>query len=150
MAACGLFLALIMVMRLAPESALGRVLNRHLVERPLERLGEFDRRQLLYATILVVMCLGAGEAIAVLGPELLGVYAWDLAVYLDAVAVSYALAAVARARTVLRIVRLRSSVFLRPFRRPARRAKRTRTMASRSPSSASNDDDPAPAWARAA
>ena len=47
MAGYGLFLALLMVMRLAPDSALGRMLNRHLVERPLEWLGELDRRQLL-------------------------------------------------------------------------------------------------------
>ena len=73
MAGYGLFLALLMVMRLAPDSALGRMLNRHLVERPLEWLGELDRRQLLYAVILVAMCLGAGEAIAVIGSDFLAV-----------------------------------------------------------------------------
>ena len=150
MAGYGLFLALLMVMRLAPDSALGRMLNRHLVERPLEWLGELDRRQLLYAVSLVAMCLGAGEAIAVIGSDFLAVYAWDLAVYLDAVAVTYALAAVAKTKVAMRAVRLRGASLLGRFGRRARRARRTGAARKVPPDSASNDDDPAPAWALAA
>lgn len=124
MAGYGLFLALVMVMRLAPDSALGRLLNRHLVERPLEWLANFDRRQLLYA--------------------------WDLAVYLDAVAVTYALAAVAKAKFAMRAVRLRGAVLLGRLGRRPRRARRTSAARKASPDSAGNDDDPAPGWALAA
>lgn len=150
MAGYGLFVALVMVMKFAPGSMLGGWLNRTLVELPLEKLAGFDQRHMLYTVILVALMLGAGETLALLGSaEFLSIYAWDLAIYLDAVAVSYALAAVARVRSALRWVGLRIAL---PGRRgKSARDRRTRPVAAeRSAHGADNDDDPAPAFRFAA
>src|SRR5688500_13497287 len=104
---CGFVLALILVMRLAPRSPAARLLHRQLVEAPLERLAKLKSHHLFYVVILPVLLLGGGEILVAAGSvDFIFVYAMDLAIYFDAVLVSYALAAFAMARNSLRYTQL--------------------------------------------
>ncbi|MBO0749582.1 MAG: hypothetical protein J2O44_03990, partial [Porphyrobacter sp.] len=95
----GLFIALMLVMKLSPQSTLGRWLNAALVERPLAKIATMDRRHVIFLVILVGISLFATDMILVFGSyDLLSLYAWDLTAYLDVMVVAYALAAVARGR----------------------------------------------------
>jgi hypothetical protein len=140
------FIVVMLVMKLAPRSSLGRWLNLHLVELPLRN---FDYRRVFWLVLLVALAFAMSELLPLLGgTDFLTVYAWDLTVYFDAMVVAYALAAVARVRVGVRWLALRASLLL--LRRgPRSRARRTRPV--RKPQDrASNDDDPAPAWSLAA
>ena len=103
----GLCLALMLVMRLAPDSWLGGMLVRQLVERPLRLAADLERHHLIYVVILAGFMIGGGEVFAVLGPELVAAYALNSAIYFDAVLVAYTLAAVSLARESVRYARLR-------------------------------------------
>jgi len=144
----GLFIALMLVMKLAPRSPLARWLNVALVERPLAKIAAMDRRQVIMLLIVVGLSLFATEAILMLGSyDLVTLYAWDLTMYLDVMVVAYALAAVARARAG---VKWFASSAARLLRRGVRsRARRSRSAVRRQDRSA-NDDDPAPARTLAA
>jgi hypothetical protein len=138
----GFVLALILVMRFAPASALGRLLLAQLVEKPLASLSALKSYQLIAFVLMGVTFLVGGEAIMLFGPELFTVYLIDLSIYLDAVAVTYALAAMARAKQGWRAIRLRlvaAASRLRPGR-GHRRARRKPTLRPAKP--ADNDDEP--------
>ena len=136
----GFMAAITLVMWLAPGSEAGRALHRQLVARPLEALSDIERHHLVFFVIMAGFAIGGGEAMAVLGPEFVAAYALDLAIYLDAVMVTFALSAVAMARSG--DGRLRNAV-MRIARRMRPRSKRTTRKAVR-PRKSANDDDPAP------
>jgi hypothetical protein len=138
----GLFIALTLVMKLAPRSPLGRWLNTALVARPLERIARMDRRHVIFALLVIGAVLFASETIMAIGSfDLITAFAWDLTAYLDVMVITYALAAVARARDGLKALQVRAARTLRRNARP--RARRTR-LTGRRQDRASNDDDPAP------
>ena len=137
----GFMAAITLVMWLAPASAAGRVLHRQLVERPLEALSDIKRHHLIFVVIIAGFALAGGEAMAILGPEVASAFALDLAIYLDAVMVTYALSAAAMAKRGggwLRYAIMRRAPRLRP------RSKRAPRVSVR-PRKSANDDDPAPA-----
>jgi len=142
----GFMAAVTLVLWLAPGSEAGRTLHRQLVERPLEALSDMKRHHLIFFVIIAGFSIAGGEAMALLGPEFVAAYALDLAIYLDAVMVTYALSAVAMARSGggwLKNAVMRSARPVRP-----RRKRATRRPAG--PRKSANDDDPAPAVRRAA
>ena len=136
----GFMAAITLVLWLAPGSEAGRALHRQLVERPLEALADFKPHHLIFFVIMAGFAIAGGEALAILGPEVVAAYALDLAIYLDAVMVTYALSAVAMARSgggwlrnaVMRVVRRTRPRSKRATRRPA------------GPRKSANDDGPAP------
>ena len=142
----GLFLSLVLVMRFAPRTPLGAWLLHHVVREPLAKVSAMEGHQLIYFGIVLVMLMGVGETLAIYGTfEWAMISAFDLAVYLDAVAVTAVLASMARIRFTVKMLRVRLAA-LRCASRPATRSRRPRTSARRKPSAkTANDDDPAPA-----
>ena len=137
----GCLLCLLLVMLLMPDSDMGRTLHRQLVERPLARISAFERHQLIYALLMGSIMLGGGELIFLFGPELVGMWAINLSIYFDAVIVTYALSALAGARSLKNWAWHVMGRLVRGRPRPRSRRRRS---ASR-PDKASNDDeDPAP------
>ena len=137
---CGFTLALVLVMRLAPQSSLARLLQRQLVETPLDKLSRLKGHHLLYAAILPLLLLGGGEVLVAAGSvDFIMVYAMDLAIYFDAILFVYAVAAYTVARNSLRYTRLRMHKGVRVRRLVAARRRRQRVTASVRPSA--NDDD---------
>jgi hypothetical protein len=138
----GMFLSLVLVMRLAPQSPLGEWLLQHLVREPLAKVSSLERHQLIYCGIVLVMLLAASETLAIYGTfEWAIISAFDLAIYLDGVAVTVVLASTARVRTMVRMLRTR--LF---GRRPRIRSRRPRCPSKhRIGTKTANDDDPAPA-----
>jgi hypothetical protein len=135
----GLLLALVLLMRFGPDIPFTRMLSMHLVERPLRWLSKHERHDYLYFIIITAMVIGGGEMILVLGPEFMMLYAADLALYLDVMAVSYLLAAVAKVKAAVLAVRTRLSAWGSRIVRPRRAAPRER--ASRKPASRADNDD---------
>ncbi len=135
----GFMFAITLVMWCAPHSPAGRLLRRQLVEKPLEQLSRFERHRLIYFVLLAGMAAAGGEMIVLLGPEVLASYA----IYLDAVLVTYALAAVAQARNALRYARLRWRRGSRMRRLVAVRRRRRRLARRQLPPPANDDDGPA-------
>ena len=136
----GFIAAITLVMWLAPGSDAGRLLRRRLVESPLEAMSDVKRHHLIFFVIMAGFVIGGGEAMAILGPEFVAAYTFDLAIYLDAVMVTYALSAVAMAKRGggwLKYAVMRRAPRMRP------RSKRTTRTAVR-PRKSANDDDPAP------
>lgn len=141
-------LAVALMIRLAPDSPQGRFLNAALVEQPLARLAEMNRRQIVHLLVLAGLTLFASDMLLMFGSfDVLSLYAWDLTLYLDTMFVAYALAAVALGRSACRWLATRASLAIR--RRTRSRARRTRAAAER-PGRPDNDDDPAEPWALAA
>jgi hypothetical protein len=141
----GLCLTLIVVMRFAPQSTLGRWLHLNLVHEPLARAAGLERHHLIFLVIAGVMLLAVGETIAIYGTfEWAMISAFDLSVYLDGVVVTVTLAAAARLRTMATALRTRVTRVCSWLPRAARR-RRTRCVAKRSVarSSANDDDHPA-------
>jgi len=138
---CALMLALVLVMRLAPQSPAARVLQRQLVELPLRWLAGLERHQLIFVLIMAGFAAGGVEMIALLGPELVTAYAVDLAIYLDALAVTYLVVTVARLRAAARAVRwhLKRLGVSRGIRRRRRAQRRGRNR----PPAANDDEDDA-------
>ena len=97
----GILLALALFMRCGPDIPLRRSLNRHLVECPLDILLARKRHQYLFILIASVMLLISGEALLLFGPELMLVYAADLALYVDVVVIAAASASWGRTHAVL-------------------------------------------------
>src|SRR5690606_38556381 len=94
----GFMAAITLVMWLAPQSPAGRTLNEQLVERPLGALSRMKRHHLIYFVIMAGFMMGGGEVLALAGPEFVAAFAIDLAIYFDAVIVTYTLSALATAR----------------------------------------------------
>jgi len=142
------FIALMLVMKLAPRSTLGHWLNAGLVERPLAHMATMNRRKAMFLLVLLGLTLFATDLLFVLGSyDLLTLYVWDLTMYLDVVVIAYALAAVARARSGVKW--LASKAVMRLRLKARSRARRSRPAVRRQDRSA-NDDDPAPARLAAA
>jgi hypothetical protein len=139
------FIVAMLVMKLTPQSPLGRWLNLHLIELPLQN---FDYRRAFWLVLLVALAFAVSDLLPLLGgTDFLTIYAWDLTVYFDAAIVAYALAAAGRARAGLKWVAVRTSLWR--HRRPRSRAWRIRSR-RKAQDRASNDDDPTPAWRLAA
>jgi len=92
------------------------------------------------------MLLAASETIAIYGTfEWALISAFDLSVYLDAVAVTAVIGVATRFRSVMQVLRGRRVARTMPKRGARRR--RMRTGAGTAPAKSANDDDPAPARA---
>ena len=133
----GFTACLIAVMVFARQSDAGRLLHRQLVERPLAALGKFRRHHLLYAVILPVLLLSGGEVALLLGPEFFAAYALELAVYLDAVIMTYALSAMSGMKGAA----VRVGAIMARLPRARRKREKLALKSTRKPA---NDDDPAP------
>ena len=140
----GFMLALMLVMHLAPRSALGRILLAQLVERPLARLSRLESHQLIAVVLIGLLLMAGGEGILLVGPELAIAYMIDLSIYLDAVAVTLALAAGARFKGGWQSLRARLSATVSRLRTGPRN-RRARRSAVRRTSPPDNDDEPAAA-----
>ena len=142
----GFMAAVTLVLWLAPESAAGRALHRQLVARPLEALGRLERHHLILVVIMSGFMLSGGEMLMLAGPELVGAFALDLAIYLDAVLVTYAVSALSAARRSGGWLKFALTRMVQAARPRAKRSARP-VGPKRKPS---NDDDPGPAILRAA
>jgi len=140
-AVTGFIAVALIAMLLAPQTEFGQLCHRQLVERPAHRLLNLQRKDILYGLILLGVMLGGGELAWLLGPEFMAAYAMDMAIYFDAVLVSYAATLAAKLRGA-RVAVL--AAIGRPFRRSAPRRKRNASTpsAARKPA---NDDEPHPA-----
>ncbi|TIX50641.1 hypothetical protein [Alteraurantiacibacter aquimixticola] len=136
----GFVAAITLVMWLAPQSPAAKALNEQLVARPLAALEKVERHHLLYAVFLGVLMLGGGEMLVIFGPEFIAAYAMEMAIYFDAVIVTYALSAWAEMRKGF-------GYLSRPMAGLSRSIRPRRKRTARKPAGvrkASNDDDPAP------
>ena len=97
----GLLLALALFMRFGPDIPFRRMLNRHLVERPVALLLAHKRYQYLTVIIAATMLLLGGELVLLFGPELMLAYAADIALYIDLVVVAAASTSWTRTRGML-------------------------------------------------
>ena len=122
-------------MWLFPDTELGRLMHRHLVERPVRWTADASRTDILYLIAVVVVCLSAGEMVAMFGSDFLAAYAWGLTLYLDGLAVSFVVATAARFRSFTRLFRIPN---LRG--RQATRPQRTRRSRRRAVPKPGNDD----------
>ena len=119
------------IMKLWPQTPTAIWLNRVLVDLPIRFIAKIERKHLFFAALAIICMM----MITTLGPLDLAVYGmWDVAVYLDVVTAAIAVAAVARSRSVLLVVK--AWVAARVVGR------RPRSRAVRSPiRRAANDDD---------
>ncbi|WP_123881601.1 hypothetical protein [Aurantiacibacter spongiae] len=135
-------LCLLMALLFYRETDLGRAWHEQAVERPARRLAAMERHHLLFAVALAVLFAAGGEIVLLMGPEFMAAYALDLAIYADALLISYAAAVATRLRGVVSALR-----YARPaaMRRRSARARRARIAAVRRGRRPANDDDgPAP------
>jgi hypothetical protein len=95
---------LIAILRLWPDSELGRFLRPLLVERPAATGSKLERHHLIWAGIVLFVIVGAGELATFYGSEFLFAYSLDLSLYLDAMLVTAALAMVSRLRSVSQVL----------------------------------------------
>lgn len=136
----GFLVLLALFMRFGPDVPFRRMLNRHLVERPIDLVLSHKRVQYLALVIGAVMLLIGGEWILLFGPELLLAYAADVALYVDVVVIAAASASWTRAHAVLTRWRPRFGRNLADKRK--RNTPRTkRTQRTPSELSKANDDD---------
>jgi hypothetical protein len=96
----GIFVGLMLIMRVWPQTPVARFFHVHLVERPVAWAAGFERHQLLYVFALGALLLMSAEVIAIFGSaELAMVYAFDLSLYVDAALATYMAAVVSRIQT---------------------------------------------------
>jgi hypothetical protein len=126
----GLLLVAILVMKLFPETPFARALHRALVAGPLERLAAMDRRHALFALAVIALALFASDMIALIGSaDLAFAIAWDVSVYVDALAVAWTLAAIGRSKGAWLAVKARFGPPRgRSIRRPMPRRRRSATQ----------------------
>jgi len=136
----GFMAVVLLVLLLAPESPAGRAFHRQVVERPLQHLADMKRHHLIFFAIILGLTISGGEAFAILGPHVATSVVIDMAIYLDAVLVAYAVAAVTMVRQGAAAVR---AVLSRMVRRPRPRRKRP-ALRKALRSKPANDDHPAP------
>jgi hypothetical protein len=147
----GFLLSLVLWMWLFPETPVARHLHRHLVEKPVERLGAFERHKVIFWFVACIILAGSAQIVAMLGSaELVTLMAWDLSIYIDAVVATWTLAAVARGKAAYHS--LRSSALRLPNRilRSCRRLVRIRSRRARTAAKPANDDEGLAVWALAA
>lgn len=136
----GIFIGMILQLKFAPDSAMGRLLNRFLVENPIAMMSKFRPHHLLYVAILIPLMMAGGDIIAIMGPEVVATYALDLAIYFDAIAVTLALSAGAGVRSGFALL---ANAGRRLLRRPeVSRKKRSQTTRPVDRTPSNDDDDP--------
>jgi hypothetical protein len=146
----GFVLALTAVMRFAPDSPTGRLLNRQLVDVPLRVLGGMQRHHLIFVVLLLGFVLGSSELLLMLGSADAAVlYVLDLSFYIDGLMAALAMASLARTRSGLTVLRTRTASFATRLRRVFGR-RRVRSVATRPGSRKASNDDDRPAFALAA
>lgn len=140
---------LTLVMWLVPDAPAARFLHRYLVKLPLHSAAKLERHHLLFVLIITGLMIAGGEAFAIIGPEFVAAYAIDMAIYLDAVLVTYALSAASQARSTIGWT---MGAYRKLLRRPqALRRKRRRTDGASGKKPANddaNDHDGHPAFRR--
>lgn len=132
-------LALIALLRSAPDTPFSRSIRASLVERPCRWWLKRTRREAIQLLVLAGLFLFAGEMVMMLGSaELVFAYALDLSIYIDAVLAASLLSASHQAGRVFR-----AATRLLPGRRrkPRYRARRPRKADCRKP--ANDDEGPA-------
>jgi hypothetical protein len=141
----GLLICTTLLMRFAPQSQVSRMLNRRLVEQPLQMLANMRRHHLIFMLLAVAFLIAGAEVIFALGSvDFTLVYALDLSLYIDGLLATLAIASLARTRSGATALRLRAASFGVRLRRVFGR-RRVRNPAVRRPArKPSNDDRPAP------
>ena len=114
--------SVVFVLRCCPDTQMARTLHKHLVERPVARLSQIARTDLLYILIVAGLFTFGVEVVAMVGPEFALVYAADLALYVDSLAVT----ALVAANTRLRLTFQSFCAFVSRLRQPGRRNLRPR------------------------
>ena len=139
----GLILAsCIFLMRCCPDTPTAARLHRYLAVEPVRWFMELRRKDVFYFLLIAGFAAAGGEVFAVLGPEVVLMYAADVALYLDLVIVSSLVAAASRFKVSLACVRESSSALRQRARRPFRRARRQRaTRSARETLTPDNDDE---------
>lgn len=132
----------IVLMRYCPNTAMAVALRRYLAVEPARWLAERKRSDLFYFLIVAGLFTAGGEVFAVLGPEVVLLYAADLAFYLDLVIVVSLAAATSRLKLTLGAVRSHaSSAGQRICRAMRRNVRETRTRRKREVIPSDNDDE---------
>ena len=150
MAIYGVLLALMLVMRFAPASPIGRALNRQLVEVPLRVLGGMQRHHLIFLIVMAALLVAGSEVILALGSmDFAVLYALDVSLYVDGLLMTLALASVARTRSAITLLGGRAMLLATRIRRGFGGRRMRRGPARRATGKPSNDDDH-PAFALAA
>lgn len=140
--ATGLFVLALLAAILFPRTPTGRWLHLYLVEAPLHLASKVETKHLIFALIGIF----AWQAFAAAAPiDLALVAAWDLAIYVDAVACVSAAALVTRGKVVLSVMKAKfARISNARFAPPRVAGKRVRRPRPEKASSADNDDDAAP------
>ena len=130
MTTAGLLLLAILVMCLFPATPAAKWLHLHLVELPMAVAAKLERRHVIFILLMILFAQAAAAALPLADVAALGL--WDLAAYVDAVAVASVVAVASRARWIVRAIA--ASLLRRPN---AARARRTRPQRRELPA---NDD----------
>jgi hypothetical protein len=137
----GLLMYTIIVLRLFPETAAARWLDR-IVGITRDAVGRIERRHLVFLALMAVILIAGAEMLAVAGPfDMALVMLWDVSTYIDIVLTTAVVATATRGGAGWRAIVAR---FL-PRRAP--RARRRRGKRAAPPSA---NVDARPALARAA
>lgn len=143
----GLLLALMAVMKLAPHSGAGRLLNRQLVELPLALFARMERHHLIFVLVVAALLMAGTEVLVGLGTvDFALVYALDMSLYIDGLLATMALASLARTKSGVTALRLGAASLGARMRRTFGRRK-TRNARPPRASGANDDDHPAVALA---
>lgn len=134
------------MIRCFPETALGHLLKKTLVEEPLERLANMKRRHVIFLLVAAAFFFVAGEYAWMFGAGEWLSLTVSLSYYFDAVLVTSAVMIVGYAMTTWRSARSQISTWLRVAGRSVRRAGRG-IRAPRRRTLKSPDDEDAPAAA---
>lgn len=133
-----LALAAVALMRWMPDLPLARLLHRHMVEKPVVFLLSLSRVQVIKLALIAGLLLTMGDLVLMLGSaDVLFVYAGELALYVDVVAMAILAASVTRVRTGVHWLALR----FRPAKRSSRVNRRRRTRRKPTSVAPANDDD---------
>ena len=149
-----LFCAAVLIAKAWPHSATGRVLHHLLIDLPAEILAKVTPGGVVSTSLMLlgavfVLNLARGEGAFLVAQGLPEAFAWfltfDVATYVDAIAIVWLIAATVRVRAALASLRARLGCPLRTtlIRRHAPRARARRARAT--PPPAANDDEPG--WA---
>lgn len=137
----GLLLALMAVMKLAPHSGAGRLLNRQLVELPLALFARMERHHLIFVLVVAALLMAGTEVLVGLGSvDFALVYALDLSLYIDGLLAAMALASLTRTKSGVTALRLGAASLGARLRRVMGR-RRVRTAVPRRDGPPANDDD---------
>jgi len=138
-------------MRFGPDIPARRMLNHHLVERPLAAARGKKRHHLIFLCIAGALLLFGGDMLLMFGPDFMLAYAADLALYLDIIAVGATASAFAAARMALGSWSRRRGINVRIVPVLARRAARARRARRKSVAAKPvNDEEGGTAWSLAA